>query len=140
MLNRLGTWVVRYRLLVIVFWLLLLFPSLYGASRLHTLLQSEVASAPGTEMNRQEALLNQDFPQQNLYSIQLVLESASHTLDDPAFQALLAQYEEIVRAEPGAVEPVSPNQVAEQVGQDRKTAYIFIGLNGRNLAEADKAA
>lgn len=140
MLNRLGTWVVRFRWLVIALWILALIPGIYGATHLHKVLQSEVASAAGTEMNRQETLLNQDFPQQNLYSIQLVLESDRYRVDSEVYQKLLQRYLEQIRLDPDAAEPVTYEQNPEQLSKDRKSTFVFIGLQARNISASDEVA
>lgn len=140
MLNRLGTWVVRFRWFVIVMWIVLMIPAVYGATHLHKILQSEVASAAGTEMNRQETLLNQDFPQQNLYSIQLVLESDRYRVEAPEYQTLLNRYLEIIGKETDAAEPQTYQQNPDQISKDRKSTFVFIGLKARNIAASDEVA
>jgi len=52
-------------------------------------LQSEVASAPGTEMYRQETCSAAIFPEQYLYNIELVLSHAQKTVDDAEYQQVL---------------------------------------------------
>lgn len=140
MLNRLGTVVVKYRLLVIVLWVVLIIPAIYGATHLHRVLQSEVASANGTEMNRQETLINTDFPQQNLYSIQLVLESDKHTVDDPVYTELIDKYLQIIANDEQVAPPVTYRENPEHVSKDRRSTYIHIGLQARNIAASDVIA
>lgn len=140
MLERLGSWVVKYRLLVILIWVVLLFPALYGAVHLHEVLQGEAASAPGTEMHQQERLISQYFPEQNMYSIQLVLSSERYTVDDAPYQKLLDQYLDVIRADKRSAGPVTYEQDPNQLSLDRKKTFVFIGLHGRNLNEADAAA
>jgi len=140
MLKHLGTWVVRYRLWVILAWILLLFPALYGASGLPKVLLGEAATSPGTEANLQENLLSQHFPEQNLYSIQLVLGSTKHRVEDPEYQQLLEAYLTVARTHEHSTEPVTYQQDPDQVSRDRRKTYVSIGLEARNLNDADLAA
>lgn len=140
MLKTLGQIVVKHRFLVILIWIFLLIPAIYGAVHLHEHLQGEVASGTGTEMNRQEALLNNHFPQQNIYSVQLVLESDKYTVDDPPYQALMQQYLDIINGLDEAAAPVTYEQQSNQISADRKQTYISMGLNARSFAEADSTS
>lgn len=141
MLEALGRWVVKYRIAVIVIWLLLLVPAVYGALHLHIHLQGEVASGTGTEMNQQEALLNNHFPDQRLYNIQLVLEHQQLTVNDPVYAKLLEQYIAVVDRYPEqASSAISYLQQPSQLSADRRKTYLFIGLNARSYAEADQAS
>ncbi len=140
MLQALGQWVVKHRLVVVIIWVLLLLPALFGTTRLHHYLQGEVASGSGTEMNQQEALLNQDFPDQRLYSIQLVIDSADQTVDAKAYQQVLGLYEKIITQHVLSADPLSYRQSPNQLSQDRRKTFIFIGLNAQSFAEADVAA
>ncbi|HEY9843031.1 MAG: MMPL family transporter [Candidatus Sericytochromatia bacterium] len=140
MLNRLGTVVVRYRLLVILIWVVLLIPAFYAATHLHKVLQSEVASAAGTEMNRQETLLNRDFPQQNLYGIQLVLEHGQKTIDDPQYQQLLQKYLGIISQEKEAATPQTYRENPDQLSKDQRSTFVSIGLMARNISASDEVA
>ncbi len=137
MLNKLGQIVVKHRILVIIVWVLLLIPVVYGATHLHEHLQGEVASGSGTEMNRQENLLNTDFPQQSIYSVQLVMHSDEYTIDDPEYQALFNTYLEVIDNLEEAAAPVTYTQQDNQISADRKETFISIGLNARSFAEAD---
>lgn len=140
MLNRLGAWVVRYRLWVIAAWVLLLFPSLYGLSQLPQVLQGEAATSPGTEANQQEVLLNEDFPEQNIYGIDLVIISETESVASPVYQALLQSYLDVIRAHEDASEPLTYQQEPSQLSADRKKTFLSIGLLARNLNDADVAA
>lgn len=140
MLNRLGTWVVRYRLLVILIWLVALVPAFYGATHLHKVLQSEVASAPGTEMYRQETLLNRNFPEQYLYNIELVLSNPQKTADDPEYQQVLETYLSVCRKDPDIAEPVTYRENPEQISADRHSHFLFIGLKAKNISDSDEIA
>lgn len=140
MLERLGFWVVKYRLLVIIAWVVMLFPALYGAVHLHEVLQGEASSAPGTEMYQQEMVISQNFPEQNIYSIQLVLGSERYTVDDPIYEKLLNRYLDIISKDEFSAEPVTHYQDPSQVSSDRKKTFVFIGLHGRDINEADTAA
>ena len=140
MLKTLGQIVVKHGFLVILIWIFLLIPAIYGAVHLHEHLQGEVASGTGTEMNRQEALLNNHFPQQNIYSVQLVLESDKYTVDDPPYQALMQQYLDIINGLDEAAAPVTYEQQSNQISADRKQTYISMGLNARSFAEADSTS
>jgi RND superfamily putative drug exporter len=138
MLTQLGTWVVRHRIWVLVFWILLIIPSVFAASRLSHVLQGEVASAKGDEMYRQEHLINQDFPEQNLYSIMVVLESKRDTVDAPAYQALIQRYLDAAEATPGTAPSVTYRQDSALLSEDQRSTYIAIGLEARDYALADK--
>lgn len=140
MLNRLGTWVVRYRLLVILFWVVAFVPAFYGTTHLHKVLQSEVASAPGTEMYQQESLLSRDFPEQYLYNIELVLSHPTKTVDDPEYQQLIQTYLETTRKDSDVAEPVTYAQNPEQISKDRRSTFVFIGLKARNISDSDEIA
>ncbi len=140
MLKKLGQIVVKYRFLVVLIWILLLIPAVYGAVHLHEHLQGEVASGTGTEMNRQETLLNTDFPQQNIYSVQLVLESSKYTLQDPEYQKLFQRYLDVINDLDEAAVPVTYEQQSNQISADGKQTFISIGLNARSFPEADSTS
>jgi RND superfamily putative drug exporter len=140
MLTRLGRFAVRYRLLIICFWILLLIPAFSAATRLHTVLQGEVTSARGGEMYRQEALLNQAFPQQYLYNILIVLKHPSQTVDHPDYAGLIQAYMQQARTTAGAAEPVSWQQDPAMVSRDRHSTFVYVGLQARNYKDADEVA
>jgi putative drug exporter of the RND superfamily len=137
MLTRLGTFVVRYRLLIILFWLCLLIPAFYGSSHLHEVLQGEVTSAKGGEMYRQEALLNKEFPEQYLYNILIVLQNPQQAIEHPSYQALLQEYMQVAQNFEGAAPPVSYEQDPSMLSRDHHSTFVYIGLMARNYKDAD---
>lgn len=137
MLTRLGTFVVRHRLLIIFFWILLLIPAFYASPRLHDVLQGEVTSAKDGEMYRQEALLNREFPEQYLYNILVVVKSQKNTVNDTVYQNLIEKYITVAEQVQGAAPPVSHRQDPSMLSRDRKSTFLYIGLEARNYKDAD---
>lgn len=138
MLTRLAPLVVRYRLWIILFWILLLIPALYASSHLHYVLQGEVTSAKGGEMYQQEILLSREFPEQHLYNILVVIKSQKKTITDQAYQALIQKYVRAIEQVKGAAPPVTYWQDASMLSRDRKSTFIYVGLKARNYKDADR--
>lgn len=137
MLTRLGTFVVRFRLLIIFFWICLLIPAFFGSTHLHKVLQGEVTSAKGGEMFRQETLINQEFPEQYLYNILIVLQHAKNPVETPAYTDLLQKYMQVAEDFEGAASPVSYKQDPSMLSKDRRSTFVYIGLMARNYKDAD---
>ncbi|PIQ24940.1 hypothetical protein COW36_06180 [bacterium (Candidatus Blackallbacteria) CG17_big_fil_post_rev_8_21_14_2_50_48_46] len=140
MLTRLGTFVVRFRLYIILFWILLLIPAFYASTHLHNVLQGEVTSAKGGEMYRQEALLNKEFPEQYLYNILIVLKSTQNKVEDPVYSQLIERYIKVAQSVKGAAPPVSFQQDPSMLSQDHRNTFVYIGLEARNYKDADVLA
>ncbi len=138
---QLGTWLYRYRLVVIGFWLVAVVVAALGASRITEVLAGGTGSIAGSQSEKVEAILASEFKNPYSQVLVLVARSERETVDDPAFKAFLGEAVTRLKAD-AEVSEVLAYPEADDVrllSDDRRETFAFVGLAARDVRGAEKA-
>lgn len=133
---RFGLDLARYRWLVIICWALLLGGSVLLLPRFQNSLTGFPLDVTGSDSQRVQALLQQRFAHAFSEQDLIVFNSDTLTVQDAAYQQVVAQAVQAVAKEQGVVTVISPlePQAQGQVSSDQHAALALVGLRGDDTA------
>ncbi len=119
-----GRAIYRIRWLVLALWLVALVASVPLAARIGSALNNNGLSNPSSESSRADTLINQRL-RRPASTLQVVFQSASVPVSDPAYQAEVNGFMSRARSFPNVV-AVTP---ADAAGKDGRTTYITVAFS-----------
>ena len=138
---KLGAWLHRHRFAVIGFWLVAVIVASLGASRIADVLSGGTGGIAGSQSDRVEQILGQEFKNPYSQVLVLVAKSGRETVDGPAFKAFLHDAIATLKAHP-EVSGVTAYPEADDIrllSEDRRETFAFVGLAARDVRGAEKA-
>lgn len=133
-----GRWIVQHRQFVIVIWLLLLIPGIYGATHLSEVLRGEVNSPTGSELFWQDQLIMRDFPEQTLFNVMVVIDSERYTVKEKPYQQLNQKILSVVKQIPNSLSPITHLDAPGFVDRTGHKSYIMVRLKSQVYVEAEE--
>jgi RND superfamily putative drug exporter len=133
---RVGLGLARHRWLVILCWILLLGGGILLIPRFQNSLTGFSFDVTGSDSQRVQTLLQQRFAHAFSEQDLIVFNSDTLTIQDAAYQQVVAQAIRAIAKEQGVVTVVSPlDQEAQgQVSSDQHAALALVGLRGDDTA------
>ena len=137
--RNIGSFVIKYRVAIVILWILITILGVTGASKVKTVLRGEGTNAPGSESYIQEALLSKDFDNQYLQNIIYTFTSQKTTFDDPKYIKVLREIKEKIESNPTAGRVLHYEYDHTMISNDALDTFIYVGLNVKNFREAEVA-
>lgn len=140
MLKTLGSWVVKNRIFVFLIWIILLIPGAYGALNINDVLIGEANNPKGSENDRLNQLLVDQFPQQTIHNVLIVLESQKVQVSKEPFKGIFEKFVNTINQSEGIVSTLTFQQNPIMLSPDKKKTYLMINLDAGTDKEADTLA
>jgi putative drug exporter of the RND superfamily len=125
-IGRLGRYTATHFRVVVVAWVLAAAGLGVLAPRVETALSGAGWEATGSQSVEARELIEDRFGGLGSYALTTVVHSPTRTVDDPAFQAVVANVEHVLRADDAVDRVVSPTRGAS-ISRDRHTAIVRAG-------------
>jgi len=138
-IGRLGRYTATHFRTVLVGWLLVAAVLGFFAPRVESALSGAGWEASGSQSVQARKLIERDFAGLGSYGLLTVVHSPTETVNSPAFQAVMAQVEQTLRANP-AVRTVVASTPGLSISRDGHTAIVQAGAArdpNRMVAAAD---
>jgi RND superfamily putative drug exporter len=121
--------IVRFRFLIIAFWIVVAAFAIPRASRVHDVLEVEGATEFPTESKRAKAVIRSEF-REPLNAFFIIAIDGPTPIDSPAYQDALRRLEQTARAQPYIGLVISPLSSATStfVSEDRHTTFILAAV------------
>jgi len=138
---RLGSWLYRQRYAVLAFWLVAVIVASLGSARIADVLSGGTGGIAGSQSERVEQILGQEFTNPYSQVLVLVAKSKSETVDDPTFKAFLQDAVSRLKAHPDVSDVTAYPEAddARLLSDDRRETFAFVGLAARDVRGAEKA-
>ena len=137
MLKQLGLWVVRHRIFVFLIWIILLIPATYGAININEVLIGEANNPKGSENHQLNQLLVEQFPQQTIHNVLIVLDSSTIEIDQEPFKGIFEQFVETINQSSGIISTLNFQQNPTMLSKSRKKTYLMVNLDAGTDKDAD---
>lgn len=140
-LDRWGAWMVRWRFLVVLVWLMLFVAASVVAKDLPAYLRSGTGAIPGTPSAQAERMLAEEFANPFVQALALTLRSPTVSFETPEGQRLLIEVREALAAHALVARvllPGDPGTRAFKSG-DPQATLLVIGLRARDVGAAEAA-
>lgn len=122
--------IVRFRFLIIAFWVVVAAFAIPRASRVHDVLEVEGTTDFPTESKRAKAIVRSEFPEP-LSTFFIIAIEGPTPIDSPAYQDALRRLEYAARAQPYISLVISPmsSTASAFVSEDRRATFILAALD-----------
>jgi len=135
-----GNWIIKNRLLILIFWLLIIIFSLYGAININSVLSGEGSYVKNSESYRQNELIEKYFPEQYTKNIIVTLSSKILKVTDPEFQKSLEIIRDYAKRKKDIALIVDYKTDSSFLSKDNKSTFILLALKDKSLITNNKQA
>lgn len=131
--RNLGETVIKNRILIIIFWIIITLISSIGALHIHDVLTGEGSYVKSSESYEQNVLLIKDFPRQYPKNVIITFESENLTVDSPIYQEAMNKVKDTLKGNKDVGEIYGYELDPSFISKDKKSTFLLIGLTDKSV-------